>query len=271
MHSSTDYMTGWSRYLPRIKYMGLNTYRLAFKFPWDTSNATADVLDLAKMDEIVDFLGANGVQSILDNHGDFGLTTTPYSQMSDPNFIPSWQQLATHYKGNPYVAAFEIDNEPPASTDAVRQANAQGYYNTTLAIRNIDPDRICIWETPGYIPSFDTIQNLMLPNVVYTSHWGLWLGNLQWVITYGAEVVSHNIIDPLVALRSKYNISIWFGECSPDLSIPYDPNNPSWQIIRQLLLRCEENNIPWNIWNGVQTIDNDRLGVYQSMFPLKGD
>jgi hypothetical protein len=270
MHSNTDYMIGWNRYLPRIKYIGLNTYRLAFKFPWDISGATADVLDVAKLDEIIAFLGANGVQSIVDNHGDYIVQGSEYSNMLDPNFVSSWQQLAIHYKDNPYVAAFEIDNEPPHSTVAAKQVNAQYYHDTTLAIRAIDPNRLCIWETPNYIPSFDTIQNLMLSNVVYTRHWST-TGQLANIVKYGVEAYSHMIIDPLISTRSQYNIPIWFGELSGPLGgnvTVYDPTDPLWQTTKQLLLRCEENSLPWNLWNGVQTIDNDRLGVYQNMFPL---
>jgi hypothetical protein len=107
----------------------------------------------------------------------------------------------------------------------------------------------------------------MLPNVVYTAHrW--WTHKEDEIIKYGAEKLSHMVIDTLISWRNQWRIPIWLGEFggpSGGNVQTYDPADNFWQICYQLVLRCEENAIPWNLWGGRLTIDNNRLAAYAEM------
>jgi hypothetical protein len=270
MNSELDYLDGYKLYMPTIKYFGLNTWRLAFRFPWDPGDNGGDVdfLNITKMDEVVDFLAASGVRSILEYDGSW---LSP--QITNPLLLQSWKDLATHYRGNPNIAAYEIYNEPSTDTGISSLQNAQAYYNLTVAIRSVDPDHICIWETPPYhIPTFDKIETLLLPNVVYTLHrW--WTNKPEEIAAWGSVELSRIVAEELLNWRSAYNIPVWLGEFggpgggNPQSS--YNASDPYWRICEELLYRCEEQVISWNLWMGVQSVTHNRLDQYKPLFPLK--
>ena len=277
-----DYLTAWNRYIPYMKAMGLNVVRLAFEFSWDPDVAAGvnlDILDFTRMDAIIAFLEQNGFKSILDNHAS-------YDSIMDYRFVPSWQEVADHYKsGQPLadsVVAFELMNEPSMTGTPGRSAlaNAQQYHDATVAINAIDPNRICIWQNPDritspgggsayYIPDFSKILSLMLPNVVYTKHdW--WTQRVDEINTYGAVEVSRHDLDPIIYWRAKYGIPMWLGETGG----PYDytgftPTNPKWAACQQIVFRCEEQAIGWSLWLGdVAYPDIQALKNVAKMFPL---
>lgn len=279
-------LSAWQNlYMPSILAFGFNTMRLAFSFPWEIKVdangnrlATADNFDFASMDAVVNLLAQNGIKSILDYHGG---PTEMFSQdvggPINPQLIASWQEIANHYKGNENIAAYELYNEPsPAWGPTWRHTpmeNAQAYHDISVAVRQIDPDHIIIWETPyHYIPSFSEILHLMLPNVVYTAHrW--WTNNVEEIETYGPVELSRMKVDSLIYWRRAYHIPMWLGEFGGpgggSSSLPYTPTDPHWRICEELLYRCEEQVISWNLWLGAITATQNRLSRHTALFPLK--
>jgi hypothetical protein len=275
-HAGDQYQQAWINHLPSIQKMGLNTMRLAFKFPWDTlTDATADDLDYAKMDWVVSWLASHGVKSILDYHGSKAQMYGSNGVSSDtinPLLVQSWQEMAAHFKGNSDVVAYEVYNEPAQAwgTTYRRTArqNAEGYNALTLAIRQIDPGHICIWETPEYyIPPFNEIADLMLPNIVYTAH--RWWTNSPWLPLWGAEKMAYYTIETLVKWRSDYKIPIWLGEfgLGGGGNDVWDPTNLHNLVCQRMLDLSEKQVIPWNLWQGAMSI-NKRWYV-EDMFPLQ--
>lgn len=246
----TTLLSYWRDYLPYMKTMDFNTFRLAFDFR--TGNAIS--LDYEKMDAVVNFLGQNGIQSILDAHT---------YDLTDPSLLSNWQTMAVRYSNNQYVAAFEINNEPHLASQTAMM-NAQAYYAVTIAIRQIDPSRTCIWQAPPYyIPDFSRIQNLLLPNVVYSVH--EWWTNSAALTPDNIESTSQGIIDRMLTWQTQYNVSIWLGEYGGPPGgnvVSYNVTDSrispggatyglQWQICRQLTIDCNNNNIGWNLWCGV--------------------
>lgn len=286
LHAPTLQQTldAWeTMYIPLAIQARLNTMRLSFRFSWDTDpSATADVLDFASMDAVIDLLAQYGIKTILDQHGAY----LPIPMM--PQLATAWQEVAEHYKYNPNVVAYEIANEPSlGATSYTPLDNAQGYHDITLAIRTIDPERICIWESPSYyVPSFLTMKNanLLLPNVVYTAHrW--WTNSVQDIKTYGAHQLSLMEFEDFVYWREVYKVPIWLGEFGgPGGGNPYpgtaypncrDPTNVTqceteelqWAICAELLWRAEEQVLGWCEWLGSTSITINRLAPYMTLLP----
>lgn len=269
-----NYIAGWNNYIPTMKAMGLNTARLAFMFPFDPASSESIMLDYAKMDAVVDLLAENGVKSILDHHGAYNPNV-----MLDPRLTTSWVELATHYAGNENIVAYELYNEPAVGASTMQQ-NAQAYHDLTLAVNAVEeavvgsaPKHICVWESPAYyIPQFEKIEDLMLPNVVYTKH-AWWTTNQDEIITYGAEETSRRSLDQHMFWRDKYNIPVWLGEYGgPNGGNPttlFDPTDNFWAIVDQLTRRAEEQAMGWNLWLGlVRYPEIDHLINTAAMFPL---
>lgn len=275
MHSENNYLATWSKHITNAKLMGLNTMRLAFKFTWDNLfDATADNLNLTKMDEIVDLLAQNGIKSILDYHGSQAQMFV--GNTTNPQLISSWVEVAEHYKNNHNVVAYELYNEPSCMWGATYRhtslQNAQAYHNLTLAVRNVDVNHIVIWETPSYyIASFEEITDLMLPNVVYTAHeW--WTNKIEELNTYDSENLSKSTVEEYVVWRNKFGIPIWLGEfggpgggSSP---LMFNRTDLHWAICEQLLYRCEELGFGWNLWMGATSETRNYLDRFMPLFPL---
>ena len=222
------------------------------------------------MDEVIDYLDQNGIKSILDNHSNNTLMLDA-NGMLNQQLAQSWQELAEHYKENNKVVAYQLYNEP-THHDSSSIDIAQAYNELTRLVRQVDPFHIVIWQAPWhYIPIFERIEPLMLPNVVYTTHkW--WTNDTTEILQYGAEELSRISLDPLVCWRSKYNIPIWLGEFGGPKGGSGDQvfteTDPNWRICQQLLCRCEEQAIGWNLWMGNTSIKKIRPRIFQPLFPL---
>lgn len=273
LNSPTDYLAGWRAYMPYLKNMGINTARLAFDFPWDPVTSEGIILNYTKMDEVINYLAQNGIRSILDNHSSGTLMLDANGTLNQ-QLARSWQDVASHYRNNVNVVAYELYNEPThRSQDRTSMDIAQAYNELTSLVRQVDPSHIVIWQTPWYyIPIFEQIEQLMLPNVVYAIHkW--WTNNTAEILQYGAEELSKIALDPLVCWHSKYNIPIWLGEFGGPKGGSSDQiftgTDPHWRICQQLLYRCEEQAIGWNLWMGYTSITNIRPRIFQPLFPLQ--
>lgn len=249
---ASNFTDAWQQRLLDMQKMGLNTMRLAFAFLDSTPNSTtgmlsADVLDFAKMDWVIDFLSAHGIRAILDCHnyldmeGDFG----------SQKLIDDWQRVAAHYKNDPRIVAYELFNEPywQMRDPSVRNALdvAETYANLTYAVRRIDPQRIVIWESEPYAPPLEEIKSYLVPNMVFTFH--RWWTQTRWEFQlFNVEQISYMSLAYAVEYREKLGVPFWFGEFGANP--PFDVSNPEWLLTDQHLQRCEEQAIGWNLWTG---------------------
>lgn len=168
--------------LDNIKNMGMNFVRVPIlylelmdKYGNWKSNAWT------KLDWLVSECSARGIYVLLDLHGTFGGQNTFDNcgqANSDPQLwkntqyqdrtVALWQGIATHFKGNPAVAGYDLLNEP----DRVGKDQLNAFYNRLYqAIRQIDPDHIIFMEAAWdwnqlYAPSVYGWQN-----VVYELHY----------------------------------------------------------------------------------------------------
>jgi hypothetical protein len=258
--AGSRYQEAWQLHLPEIQAMGLNTIRLAFRFPWDTVS-TADVLDYAKLAWIVDFLWKNGIKSILDNHGGMGF--------GSENLMHSWRELAARYVDDGRVAAYELFNEPGYwSWDSWienRVDVTKAYVQLTQSLREVDPRHIVVWQAPPYyIAPFEDILDCLQPNVVYTLH--RWWTHPKWEFgIWAPEEISRMTLSYVVEYR-KFGVPFWFGEFGAHW--PFNASNPEWLLAEQHLWRCEELVVGWNLWMG-DTDMSRPWRHYLLFFPLK--
>jgi len=264
LFQAEDYKTAWEKHLPEIQKMGINTMRLAFAFS-DSSpdpqygTPTADILNLSKLDWILDFLDRKNIKAILDCHnfgdmnGDFG----------SQKLIDGWTRVAQHYRGDSRIAAYELFNEPMEPTWDRSSVNskedvARAYATLTQEVRKWDPEHIVIWLSQPDTPPIENMSEFLQPNMVITVH--TWCKKSSWELqVWTPEQISNMTVSNLVECRKKYDLPFWLGEiCS---SYPYDSSNPGWVSVEPLLWGCEEQVIGWDLWDA---------GInYLPFFPLK--
>ncbi len=265
---SSNYASAWQETLPELKALGVNTVRLGFHFPVDVGSDT-DLLDYAKLDWVLNFLAQNNIKAILDNHPASKSTVRSFGTEA---IINAWKSLASRYRGDTRIAAYELYNEPynlrwaPSVTSTMDVA--EYYANLTKEVRKVDPDHIVIWQAGNpnaYLPPFEKwYTQYGQPNVVYSFHAWWQQETKAWQFkVWSFEQISDKMIDPIVYTRAKWKVPFWLGE-SGTLEWQYDAANPTWALTEQNLWRCEEQLVGWCLWEG-----GSSLSQYQPLFPLK--
>ena len=183
----STYEDAWltTKDLDNIKALGMNVVRLPFWYRnLENEDGTwrSDAFD--RMDWLVDNCAARGIYVILDFHGVVGGQSTSqdtgrvrtsaefWSSADDQQrTVDIWQRIAAHFNGNPYVAGYDLLNEP---TGAPSQSALWNMYDRLYqAVRTNDADHLIFME--GTWGSWDWA---MLPppstfgwtNVAYEMH-----------------------------------------------------------------------------------------------------
>ena len=169
---------------------------------WVVSNAASRGIYV-----VIDMHGVVGGQSVSDDTGYANQNTYWTNTANQTSTSYMWQQIATHYKGNPAVAGYDLINEPMGApnTNAVWTAY-NSLYNT---IRSVDADHMIFME--GTFGSWSW-ANLPPPsqfnwtNVVYEMHEYQYNGTLAQV-TSGSD----NQVNDFLA-HASWNVPGYIGE-----------------------------------------------------------
>lgn len=150
-----------------------------------------------------------GIQLMINDFfsglGPNGTPPSPSNPSMQQRFFVAWQHVASRYKGETTIAAYDILNEPSQyykRVDATfTSTTIPTFYTKAIdAIRAIDPYHICIWENP-------TSLAIQRPNVVYSPHYpGGYLSQYS-----GASMLDADMQQIIGSSRS-WNVPIFIGE-----------------------------------------------------------
>jgi hypothetical protein len=205
--------------VPEIKSFGFNTVRLAFAF--NNSGGTADsVLVYSELDQVLTLLDQNGLLAILDLHnfndmpGFFG----------SPGWIQSWADLASHYKNDHTIVAYELFNEPSTANwySTVQTGGAggpagigclQALAQCVDAIRATGDNHAIVYPSPYFIIPYSqrmnpnyVPQSLRRSNIIITFHG--WYGDTQIMTKMETDLA---ILETEIAGWQK-SYPVWIGE-----------------------------------------------------------
>jgi aryl-phospho-beta-D-glucosidase BglC (GH1 family) len=162
-----------------------------------------------------------------------------------------WERFAEHYKGNPWVAGYNVMNEP---ADPKETRIEPIYRRFAEAIRAIDPDHMLFLEGNRYSNDFHMFRD-PLPNVVYTNHDYALAGFMDsgpYPGTSRGEYVDRDALEQKFRLRSEYmleyDIPIWVGEFGPIYKNDPQADASRYQILRDQLEIYQKHNANWAIW-----------------------
>ena len=134
-----------------------------------------------RLDDLVTWARRHGVYVVLDLHGAPGGQNTQWHQGLEnggtlwhrtdciDKTVRLWQALASHFAGEPHVAAYDLLNEPDRFVDlaAYRDVHEAIY----RAIRQVDPDHIVILEDGYRAPNLlISPAELGWSNAMYSVH-----------------------------------------------------------------------------------------------------
>ena len=199
-------------------------------------------------DNLVKWCAENKMYLILDLHAAPGGqgndaaisdydTTKPSLWQSEDNqkkMIALWKKLASRYRDNPWIGAYDIINEPNWNFTGTNKngcdENANGPLRdlmvcVTKAIREVDTNHLIFIEGNCWGNNYNGIFPLWDENMALSFH-------KYW--NYNTTASIQKMLD----YRKQYNVPIWLGESGENSNV--------W--FKDALTLVETNNIGWAFW-----------------------
>jgi endoglucanase len=177
-----DYFIQWED-LKFIKDLGCNLIRIPLNyhhFEDDDHPFEYKEQGFTRLDQVIGWARSLQLYVILDLHAVQGCQNRGWhcdNSGGDPRFwgqklfedraVALWEEFARRYRGEAYVAGYNVMNEPDA--DEVDWLN-HFYRRVTESIRAIDTNHIIFLEGNHYSQQFDKLDPPFDTNTVYSSH-----------------------------------------------------------------------------------------------------
>ena len=164
--------------------------------------------------------------------------------------VTLWEELARRYRDEPFVAGYNVMNEPCA--DDASWLN-HFYRRVTAAIRALDPHHILFLEGNHYSQQFHELDPPFDSNTVYSSHNyvvpaldnGEYPGEFNGEF-YGRDQLEQSYVERTAFMR-QHGVPHWFGEFGciyADSAL--EPSR--LRVMADLIDIAEEYGDHWTIW-----------------------
>lgn len=216
------------------------------------------------LDRAIEQCGSRGIYTIIDLHALPGGQNHDWhsdNQTHVPAFwlhphfhdrvVNIWQAISGRYRGNPWVAGYNLMNEP---ADESRSIVGPVYARLVEAVRVVDPDHILFLDGNTYATEFDSLSDFG-PNVVYTLHdyvpSGFGRGGPYPGLTDG-QWIDREVAEQMFLERSQYardtGTPLFVGEFGP--TYMGDESNDAQRrvILRDQLDLYRRYGASWTIW-----------------------
>jgi endoglucanase len=231
----------------RIAELGFNSVRPALnarRFLTEGENPTYVPEGFKLLDNLVKWCRKYKIYVIIDMHGAPGGQTgsniddSPHDHaelFTDPRnqdrLVDLWVKIADRYKNEPFVAAYDLLNEPlPKRTGAAEKYKDQLeplYRRLTKAIRAVDKRHMITLEGADWANDWSVFTERFDDNLFYQFHYYCWdrPDNLKSIAHY-------------ISMRDKLDAPVWVGETGEKDNTIY------WGTTQYF----EANNIGWSFW-----------------------
>jgi endoglucanase len=238
--------------------LGLNCVRIPLNYRHLESDARPfEIIEdgFRHLDRAIAAGAANGVFSIIDLHALPGWQNHHWHSdnpthralfWEHPHFqdrvVNMWEAIATRYRDEPWVAGYNLMNEP---ADESRAVVGPFYERLAGAIRQIDPDHILFLDGNTYSTEFDFFGE-PLENAVYALHDYVPAG-LGRADEYDIDAAEEKFLQ-----RSEYarrtGTPIYVGEFAPIYSGDETIDAQRRQIMADQLERYRRHNAGYATW-----------------------
>ncbi|MCC4909431.1 glycoside hydrolase family 5 protein [Microbacterium sp. cx-59] len=194
----------------------------------------------ARIDDLIGWCRSHGIWVLLDLHGAPGGQTGTNIDDS-PRGLPElfmeeryrmltirlWEELARRYRHETVVLGYDLLNEPLPNDWQYTYAGelAELYRALTIAIREIDPDHLIVYEGAHWATNWSIFTEVWDANSMLQFH-------RYWCAP------DESSIDEYLAARDRLGLPIYMGEGGE--------NTPEWIYTAHRLY--ERHGIGWNFW-----------------------
>ncbi|WP_435164092.1 cellulase family glycosylhydrolase [Paenibacillus glycanilyticus] len=249
--------------LDTIKSMGLNFIRVPIY--WENmmnrdGTMKSDAVSFGNLDWLVSNAQSRGLYVLLDLHGVPGNmngwqsggregANELWSNTTYQNWVVQlWQRIATHYKGNPTIAGYDLLNEPVSNNGSL--SISQMYDRLYKAVRAIDPDHMIYVEAFGYWNNIVAPSTYGWTNVVYEVHSYDW-NDTDWnsqnnsINQWFSDMIWH---------QNNWNVPVYSGEFT------LFTHNDLWE---KWLSGLDALDVSWTNWS-YKVTSGGNWGLYQN-------
>jgi hypothetical protein len=204
----------------------------------------------------VDVLAAAGIHSVIDLHAVPGCQNQHWHSDNathvaafwlHPHFMDRatalWVELATRFAGNPWVAGYNLLNEPADPSGAVV---GPWHARTLAAVREVDPEHIVFMDGNTYSTDFSAFGEPW-ENVVYACHDYALAG-----MAFGDGVALPEALEEKFFERTAYmretGTPIWVGEFGPVYTGVPELDEARLEVLDAQLSLYERHGAGWSLW-----------------------
>ncbi|KAL2681092.1 hypothetical protein Neosp_008695 [[Neocosmospora] mangrovei] len=259
-----------------LQSFGLNSLRLPFSykhFEDDMNPRQLKEEGFKHLDRVIDLCSSHGIYTILDMHTVPGCQNqdwhsdnhTSYAAFWDfkdhqDRTVWLWEAFARRYKDNPWVAGFNLLNEP---ADPEQTRVAEFYGRLEKAIRVIDPNHMLFLDGNTYAMEWKGFKDI-LPNSIYAIHDYSMMGfpsGPRYKGTAEQKAKLKQQFSRKIEFHRSHNVPIWNGEFGavyetegPEAD---EKNEERYRLLGEQLRVYEEARISWAMWTykGVGIMD----------------
>jgi aryl-phospho-beta-D-glucosidase BglC (GH1 family) len=171
-----------------------------------------------------------------------------YKEFQD-RVVHLWEVIAKHYKNQPWVAGYDLINEP---ADPSGEKLFPYYKRLHDAIKKVDPYHIMFLEGDNYAKDFSKFTEVW-DNVVYTNHdYALpgFTGNYPGYADgkyYDKDTLENEFLKKSEFMLS-HKVPIWVGEFGPVYTNDPKTDESRYRVLKDQLAYYKKYNASWCIW-----------------------
>jgi endoglucanase len=281
-----------------IHSLGLNLIRIPINYHLFEDDMNPGVIKegaFIYLDMVIELCAKNQIYTVIDLHALPGAQNQHWHSDNPTHKASFWQHkdfqdralrlwevIAERYKNQPWVAGYDVINEPAEPTG---EKLFPYYKRLREAIMKVDPKHILFLEGDKYAVDFSKF-NEVWDNVVYTNHDYATPGFI-----YGGDYPGYtnkryfdkDTLEKEFLKKSEYMFShkvpLWVGEFGPVYTANPEKDQMRYQILKDQLAYYNKYKVSWCIWlykdMGLQAImhqnDNTPYMKLVSAFLLRKD
>ncbi|MEU5860898.1 MULTISPECIES: glycoside hydrolase family 5 protein [unclassified Nonomuraea] len=261
----TSFFTGGDAGL--LAELGMNCVRIPVNYRHWESDARPMEIDprgFRHLDRVIGLLGERGIYSVIDLHALPG-SQNQHWHSDNPTHVAAfwqhrhfqdravhlWEALADHYRGHPWVAGYNMVNEPG---DVSGKVVGPFYDRLVKAVRAADPDHVLFLDGNTYATDFSMFRE-MYENTVFVMHdyalAGFAHGGPYPGLTRG-EWCDRGQLEETFARRSQFQretgTPLWVGEFGPVYTGDPERDAQRYQVLRDQLDIYDAHDAGWSLW-----------------------
>ena len=250
-----------------IHSLGLNLVRIPINYRLFEDDMNPGVIKegaFEYLDRVIELCAKHQIYTIIDMHALPG-SQNQHWHSDNPTHVAAfwiykefqdravhlWEAIAEHYKDQPWVAGYDLINEP---ADPSGEKLFPYYKRLRDAIRKIDPNHILFLEGDRYATDFSKFTEVW-NNVVYTNHDyavpGFIFGGDYPGYTHGKYYDKDTLEKDFLGKSEfmfSHHVPLWVGEFGPVYTGNPEKDEMRYQILKDQLAYYHKYKVSWCIW-----------------------